>query len=288
MALQCVPFVMPDHWAGVGICKDLPGYTIHSEPAMRQVATTVLKRCMKALPGLRDVLVGSMATFAVRLPEDHADVIHDSLGLLLSLMHEWMALAVEEAAFPQSAESPRPAPPAFGSLHRVEGAALGLLCASDLETRRQALKVLRSARELHQALTQPAPSNRRSTMNADFFGRQASIGGVEAQSRRPTQQHTASESMPSTPGVGDCMGFVADIIDRWGDRGQRGTLQSAGCVAAGCHVTSRDGPTGLVKGQLFFQLLPARLACHHQSPPHPHLAPSCACTLPLSHPGAAW
>jgi hypothetical protein len=37
MALQCVPFVMPEHWASGAICEDLPGYTIHAEPSMRQV-----------------------------------------------------------------------------------------------------------------------------------------------------------------------------------------------------------------------------------------------------------
>lgn len=34
---QCVPFVMPEHWASGAICEDLPGYTIHSEASMRQV-----------------------------------------------------------------------------------------------------------------------------------------------------------------------------------------------------------------------------------------------------------
>jgi hypothetical protein len=37
MALQCVPFVMPEHWTSGAICEDLPGYTIHSEASMRQV-----------------------------------------------------------------------------------------------------------------------------------------------------------------------------------------------------------------------------------------------------------
>ena len=37
MALQCVPFVMPEHWAAGGIFDDLPGYTIHAEQSMRQV-----------------------------------------------------------------------------------------------------------------------------------------------------------------------------------------------------------------------------------------------------------
>ncbi len=34
---QCVPFIMPEHWASGAICEDLPGYTIHSEASMRQV-----------------------------------------------------------------------------------------------------------------------------------------------------------------------------------------------------------------------------------------------------------
>ena len=46
MALQCVPFLMPDHWAAGGgaggaggaLCEDLPGYTIHAEQSMRQVS----------------------------------------------------------------------------------------------------------------------------------------------------------------------------------------------------------------------------------------------------------
>jgi hypothetical protein len=37
MALQCVPFIIPNHWSDGHIADDLPGYTIHPEPSMRQV-----------------------------------------------------------------------------------------------------------------------------------------------------------------------------------------------------------------------------------------------------------
>lgn len=41
---------------------------------MRQVATSVLRRCMHALPMLRDTLISSLATFIMRLPEDYPGV----------------------------------------------------------------------------------------------------------------------------------------------------------------------------------------------------------------------
>lgn len=38
---------------------------------------------MRSLPALRDKLVGAFAGFVVRIQEEHADVIKDSLALLL-------------------------------------------------------------------------------------------------------------------------------------------------------------------------------------------------------------
>lgn len=36
MALQCVPFIMPDHWAEGKVFEDLLLYTVHIEQPMRQ------------------------------------------------------------------------------------------------------------------------------------------------------------------------------------------------------------------------------------------------------------
>lgn len=44
-------------------------------------------------------------------------------------------------------------PQAFASLQRLEGCALGLLCASSVKTRRLALTLARQARTLHAALS---------------------------------------------------------------------------------------------------------------------------------------
>ncbi len=43
----------------------------------------MLRRCMRVLPALRDKLVGAFAAFVVRIQEEHAQVIKDSLDLLL-------------------------------------------------------------------------------------------------------------------------------------------------------------------------------------------------------------
>lgn len=48
-----------------------------------QASQTVLRRCMRSLPALRDKLVGAFAGFVVRIQEEHADVTKDSLALLL-------------------------------------------------------------------------------------------------------------------------------------------------------------------------------------------------------------
>lgn len=219
-ALACVPFLMPDHWADDSrICDDLPSYTIHLEQPMRQVSTKVLHRCMHALPALRDPILGGVAMFVARLPEEHVEVVRESLGLLLSLLHEWLDLAAADARAAAlaggAARSARPR--AFSSLHRVEGAALALLCAGDGEVRRLALAALRGARQLHLALAAPpppppaaGPGSRRSTM--------------AAQSRRASLQHAAQaegsvrlgveQQLPSSaPADPSQPPFVADAIE---------------------------------------------------------------------------
>lgn len=62
---QCVPFIMPEHWASGAICEDLPGYTIHSEASMRQVRSPALRellsregRCVHRPAGLQHSLGG--------------------------------------------------------------------------------------------------------------------------------------------------------------------------------------------------------------------------------------
>lgn len=60
----------------------MPQQLMHS-CAPVQVSNTVLRRCIRTLPPLRDKLVGAFAAFVVRIQEDHTDVIKDSLGLLL-------------------------------------------------------------------------------------------------------------------------------------------------------------------------------------------------------------
>ncbi|KAL4434374.1 hypothetical protein ABPG75_000815 [Micractinium tetrahymenae] len=233
MALQCVPFVMPEHWASGAICEDLPGYTIHSETSMRQVSQTVLRRCMRSLPGLRDKLVGAFAGFVVRIQEEHADVIKESLALLLSLLREWVGLAVSEWPAPQPGEVPQPLA-GFDSLHRVEGAALVLLCSTDVEVRRLGLELMRTARELHQTLASPPlPSSKRTTMahGADGGGpagsRRSTLQSAAGRSsRRSTTAHGAapvglgleggSLSLPPTAGGTPRPVYVADIVDRNG------------------------------------------------------------------------
>ena len=122
IALQCVPFVLPERWGegpSSGALDELPAYTLHAEPAMRQVcclppharfrlpaplpnpptinpptaprslslprqaATAALRRCVRVLPRLRDPLLGALASFAARLPEEHTDAVRDQLALLL-------------------------------------------------------------------------------------------------------------------------------------------------------------------------------------------------------------
>ncbi|PSC67904.1 furry homolog-like [Micractinium conductrix] len=227
MALQCVPFIMPEHWASGAICEDLPGYTVHAEQSMRQVSNTVLRRCMRCLPALRDKLVGAFAGFVVRIGEDYPEVVKDSLALLLSLLREWVALAVSEWPAPQPGEASQPLA-SFDSLNRVEGAALVLLCSTDVEVRKLGVELVRTARELHRTLASPPqPSSKRSTMHhADGTGgapaaRRSSLQSGGGGGRRATQVHGGAygaalpESLPVTP-AGPRPAYVADIIDRTG------------------------------------------------------------------------
>lgn len=154
--LQCVPYVLPDNWVNGSMADDLPGYTIHIEPSMRSTAVATLHRCMVALPAMRDSLVGGMATFIVRLQEEHADVVKDSLVLLLGMLRQWDRLAAIEAATSLAAGEPAPSPSLLGtftSVTRVEGSALGLLCSSDPQVRQLAVELMRTARALHRSLS---------------------------------------------------------------------------------------------------------------------------------------
>jgi hypothetical protein len=50
------------------------GYTVHADAAVRQAATDVLRRSMKALPGYRNEILLGMTLFLGRLSEDHSEV----------------------------------------------------------------------------------------------------------------------------------------------------------------------------------------------------------------------
>ncbi len=153
--LQLTPYIVPDTWAAGGMADDLPGYTIHAEPSVRCAAVDTLRRCMVALPLMRDALVGGMATFIVRLQEEFIDVIKDSLRLLLTMLRDWDHLSLVDAATSLAAGEPAPSPSSLGvfnNISRVEGAMLGLLCSPDLDIRQIAVELLRAARGLHKSL----------------------------------------------------------------------------------------------------------------------------------------
>jgi hypothetical protein len=153
--LQLTPYIVPDTWSAGGMADDLPGYTIHAEPSVRCAAVDTLRRCMVALPRMRDALVGGMATFIVRLQEEFTDVIKDSLRLLLTMLRDWDRLSLVDAATSFAVGEPAPSPSSLGifnNISRVEGALLGLLGSPDLEIRQIAVTLLRAARGLHQSL----------------------------------------------------------------------------------------------------------------------------------------
>jgi len=153
--LQLTPYVVPDTWSAGGMADDLPGYIIHAEPSVRRAAVDTIRRCMVALPQMRDALVGGMATFVARLQEEFTDIIKDSLRLLLTMLHDWDRLSLVDAATSLSVGEPAPSPSSLGifnSISRVEGALLGLLCSPDIEIRQISVALLRAARGLHQSL----------------------------------------------------------------------------------------------------------------------------------------
>lgn len=178
-AIQCVPFIIPDHWIeGTHIADDLATYVLHAEPSMRQVSTTVLRRCMRATPDLRGPLLASLVTSIIRLQEDFTDVIIEGLHLMLELMKDWLALGPSGA---------------FSSISRVEGAGLGLLCSMQPEVRMLALDMLRNARDVqHMLLTTPTSGS--------------TVWQQEIAPLSFLQEHS-EERVPST---------IADIIDSVG------------------------------------------------------------------------
>jgi len=155
MAIQCVPYVMPDHWLDVEtIADDLATYTMNSESSMRKVSQTVLRRCMRAMPNLRDALIGSLVTVTLRVQEELTDIIGDSLTLILSLMRDWLSLGPEGT---------------FTSLSRTEGVGIGLLCSASVEIRKLALELLRAARDVQRMLL-TTPNSYKITKGQDEDG----------------------------------------------------------------------------------------------------------------------
>ena len=73
-ALRCVPYIVPEHWAGAKIAEDLPGYTVHMDVMVRQMAQEVMRRVMRGMPGLRNSLLQGLALFISRIPDDYPEV----------------------------------------------------------------------------------------------------------------------------------------------------------------------------------------------------------------------
>lgn len=192
MALQCVPYVMPDHWTNGRICDDLVGYTIHCEGVVRQISTAVLHNCMYALPELRDKLVGSMALFSLRLPEEHVEVVQDALVLLIRTMQEWGAMFAVESLGGDGILAQD-----FSTMSWVEGCILGLLCASSVKIRRLAAAIAEQVRVLYAELgSKMLPSLSRSN---------------SLQWSEPDSAKSHLNRVSATVGASS---FVADVIDR--------------------------------------------------------------------------
>ncbi|EIE19264.1 hypothetical protein COCSUDRAFT_48883 [Coccomyxa subellipsoidea C-169] len=153
VALRCVPYIVPEHWEGYKLADELPGYTIHADPAVQQAAADVLRRSMRARPKLRNSLLLSMAAFASRLPEDYPEALRAAILLLDALVHEWLEILEEEGSVPSSLGGPPGSPPPAPDLARLEGFAVCFLCSTDPDVRRSSWNLLSSVRRLHSSLT---------------------------------------------------------------------------------------------------------------------------------------
>ncbi|CAL8468215.1 g7754 [Coccomyxa elongata] len=147
VALRCVPYIIPEHWEGSKLADELPGYTIHADPAVQQAAADVLRRSMRARPKLRNSMLLGMASFASRLPEDYPEALRAAILLLDALVHEWLEI-LEEGGVPSSGPG---VPPPMPDLARLEGFAVCFLCSTDPDVRRSAWDLLSSVRRLHSA-----------------------------------------------------------------------------------------------------------------------------------------
>lgn len=154
--LQVIPFIVPDNWVTKSIKEDLPGYTIHAEPIVRNAAIQTCKRCLIALPASRELIISSLAVYTVHLQEEFVEVIKESMDLLLSLILKWNELAISERKLASSAGQSAALPALEGMLRdvsRVEASLLTMLCSVDVEVRRLAIKLLEATRMLHRTIT---------------------------------------------------------------------------------------------------------------------------------------
>ncbi|KAL6769541.1 hypothetical protein ACKKBG_A31400 [Auxenochlorella protothecoides x Auxenochlorella symbiontica] len=194
-ALQCLPFVVPSHWADGRLWEDLPAYAIHGDPAMRKVAVLVLHRCLTGLPSKRDQLVSSMASFCVRLPDDLPEAVEEVLGLLLALMRSWL----------QAAAGERGAAAGLTSLKAVEAAALALLCANSTQVRGLALQLARLTKDLHGLSTAAA--------EAEVYGGGGSVRPARSARRQVYVHDIFQEQGPAV--VRECYWDIGRWSDIW-------------------------------------------------------------------------
>ncbi|KAK9839278.1 hypothetical protein WJX81_005497 [Elliptochloris bilobata] len=159
-ALECVPFLLPEHWDGAHLAAELPGYTVHADATVRAAAAEALLRCMRALPELRNELLLAATDLLARLPDDLPDALRDALVLVSSLAHEWDALLEEDAR--AGRHEARPATLRL-DLASLQGAAAAFLCAAEPDVRRAALGLLAELRSLHTSLAAAADGEGLST-----------------------------------------------------------------------------------------------------------------------------
>jgi hypothetical protein len=151
--LDAIPFVIPSSWksdtkATKQFMEDVPGYSIHAEPCVRNAATSALIRCMNAWVGSREYIITGMVQVTKSVIFEHVELVEESATLLLRLIYIWEASLNQKSSDMQSL--PSPTLNIDFPIHKIESCGFFLLCHESGEIRSLGLKLLKVGSRLNQ------------------------------------------------------------------------------------------------------------------------------------------
>lgn len=162
--LESIPFIIPSSWksdslATIQFMEDVPSYTVHVEPCIRNAATFALVRCMTAWTGSREFIIKGMVQVTKSVIFQQVNLVEESSSLLLRLIKIWEACLGHKSAETQTGV-PSPTPGCDFPIHSIESCGFFLICHENTEIRNLGLKIIEAASHLYSGIKKLSGSKR--------------------------------------------------------------------------------------------------------------------------------